>query len=259
MTEASVLTIVSYFVAIYFGLIIGNFATTVSYRLPRNINIFGFFYKNSQPPLCSKCGHLLRFYEYLPLISWITTFGKCNYCGKKIDPLYIFLEIFSAALSFYCYSIFKFYEWYIIFFFFGVSSLVLSIIIIRFNKFPTILLCFVAVLGMLYQTLLNFSIYNWLLNCAVVGILCIFFLQQMAKRKIYINLDLIKLIIIASIWCNYCLLICYLSIILLEYYLFKRYKLLMIEKIYKFSYFLLFIVVFINHLIYGLGYIGYGQ
>ena len=73
----SISLIVSYIVLFLFGTLIGNFTTTIFHRLPRNIMISGFDQKVTRPPFCSNCGHILRFYEYLPILSWFSTFGKC--------------------------------------------------------------------------------------------------------------------------------------------------------------------------------------
>ncbi len=51
------------------------------------------FEKQGIKPHCSSCGHELKYYEYFPVLSWISTKFKCNYCGVKIDLTYTFLEV----------------------------------------------------------------------------------------------------------------------------------------------------------------------
>jgi len=79
------LDIINYFIAGYFGLIIGNFATSFYFRIPRNISLMGFNYTNSVPPSCSKCSHYLTLKEYIPIFGYVFCKGRCNYCGVKID------------------------------------------------------------------------------------------------------------------------------------------------------------------------------
>lgn len=84
-----------------FGALFGNFATSFYFRLPRNIPINGHPQLAGQAPHCSSCGHVLRFYEYFPILNFIFTRGRCNYCNVKIDTTYHLLE-FSSILSALC-------------------------------------------------------------------------------------------------------------------------------------------------------------
>lgn len=48
---------------------------------------------------CPKCGHRIRWYENIPVISWLVLRGKCSDCYNPISPRYPFVEIFTAILS----------------------------------------------------------------------------------------------------------------------------------------------------------------
>ena len=48
---------------------------------------------------CPKCGHLIRFYENIPVISWVFLRGKCSQCKNKISARYPFIELSTAILS----------------------------------------------------------------------------------------------------------------------------------------------------------------
>jgi len=48
---------------------------------------------------CPKCGHLIRFYENIPVISWLFLRGKCSKCQTKISIRYPLIEATTAALS----------------------------------------------------------------------------------------------------------------------------------------------------------------
>ena len=54
--------------------------------------------------VCLHCKTKLRWYDNLPLISWLTLRGRCRYCGKAIGRLEIVAEIFMS-LAFLCISI----------------------------------------------------------------------------------------------------------------------------------------------------------
>ena len=48
---------------------------------------------------CPKCGHLIKFYENIPVISWLFLRGKCSQCNNKISIRYPFIEALTAGLS----------------------------------------------------------------------------------------------------------------------------------------------------------------
>jgi len=44
---------------------------------------------------CDNCGHILSWYELIPIISFICLKGKCKECKTKIDIYHIVAEMFS--------------------------------------------------------------------------------------------------------------------------------------------------------------------
>ncbi|MBR2861973.1 MAG: prepilin peptidase [Bacteroidaceae bacterium] len=47
--------------------------------------------------VCIKCGHKLRWYENIPIISWLVQRGKCRKCGAKIGRAEILAEVLGAV------------------------------------------------------------------------------------------------------------------------------------------------------------------
>lgn len=47
---------------------------------------------------CLSCGHKLRWYDLLPLISWLSTGGRCRYCKQKIGYFEPLMELGLAGL-----------------------------------------------------------------------------------------------------------------------------------------------------------------
>ncbi|MGK2896744.1 MAG: prepilin peptidase [Candidatus Saccharimonadales bacterium] len=45
---------------------------------------------------CLHCGHRLAWYDLLPLVSWISTRGKCRYCKRPIGTFEPLIEIGTA-------------------------------------------------------------------------------------------------------------------------------------------------------------------
>ncbi len=50
---------------------------------------------------CLCCGKQLRWYELIPILSWIVQLGKCRGCGKRISLQYPIVELVSAAIFVY--------------------------------------------------------------------------------------------------------------------------------------------------------------
>jgi len=48
---------------------------------------------------CPKCGHQIRFYENIPVLSWLVLGGKCSQCKNAISKRYPLVELSTAILS----------------------------------------------------------------------------------------------------------------------------------------------------------------
>ncbi len=46
---------------------------------------------------CLHCHHVLRWYDLLPLVSWLSTKGRCRYCKQRIGKFEPLMEIGTAA------------------------------------------------------------------------------------------------------------------------------------------------------------------
>ena len=53
---------------------------------------------------CLSCGHQLRWYDLLPLVSWLSTNGKCRYCKQTIGYFEPLIELGTASLFIWFYS-----------------------------------------------------------------------------------------------------------------------------------------------------------
>ena len=74
------------------GLVFGSFYNVVGYRLANNMSIV---FPASH---CTKCNHRLRFYELIPVISYIFLKGRCKVCKERISPIYPFFELLTGVL-----------------------------------------------------------------------------------------------------------------------------------------------------------------
>ncbi len=241
--------VISYIVAAYFGIIIGNFATSFYFRIPRNISLFGLKHINSVSPQCSKCNHYLKLKEYLPIIGFISCKGRCNYCGNKIDICYLIIEIFSLLLSLICYYYFYFLDWYIIFLLFGIVSSIMSLSLYNNINVSFKFIFFSIFLSIIYDTLLNLTIYDWVFKVAISSILYSLYINFSYKYNFKnLDLELIKIILVSFFWFDLLFIIPYTMLLVASYFLYVNLKVMLVRHFYFASYVLIFLTILINHL-----------
>ena len=51
---------------------------------------------------CPSCGHLIRWYENIPVVSYLFLRGRCAGCGTRISPRYPAVELLTGALFLFC-------------------------------------------------------------------------------------------------------------------------------------------------------------
>jgi leader peptidase (prepilin peptidase)/N-methyltransferase len=111
-------------VAGVFGLLFGSFLNVVIYRLPQMLerqwaaecaDLTGKPVEAAAPfnlvrpgSRCRECGHVIRWYENIPVVSYLALRGKCSHCGAPIAPRYPVDEAVTAALFAYCFWRFGF-------------------------------------------------------------------------------------------------------------------------------------------------------
>ncbi|MCX5783067.1 MAG: prepilin peptidase [Elusimicrobia bacterium] len=79
--------------AFTFGLIIGSFLNVCIYRLPRGKSIV---FPSSG---CPVCGVAIKFYDNIPVLSFIFLKGLCRNCNAPISWRYPLIELLSGALT----------------------------------------------------------------------------------------------------------------------------------------------------------------
>ncbi len=75
-----------------FGTLIGSFLNVVIYRVPLGKSIV------SPPSACGSCGHPVRGFDNIPLVSWLVLRGKCRDCSAAISIRYPLVELAGAVL-----------------------------------------------------------------------------------------------------------------------------------------------------------------
>jgi len=75
-----------------FGLLFGSFLNVCIVRLPRKQSIL---LPRSHCPLCK---HTIRWYDNIPLVSYVLLRGRCRDCHARISPQYAMVEALTAIL-----------------------------------------------------------------------------------------------------------------------------------------------------------------
>lgn len=100
------------------GLLLGSFLNVVIYRLPQMLERqwaaecaemagqepaaaapFNLVTPRSR---CRSCGHQLRWFENIPVFSYLALRGRCSACKTPISPRYPLVELCTAALFVFC-------------------------------------------------------------------------------------------------------------------------------------------------------------
>ena len=95
MTELAI-SIITIVLTILLGLCVGSFLNVVIYRLPNGMSL-------AKPAShCPKCQNPIRWYDNIPVLSYLILGGKCRHCKEKISFRYPFVELLNTAMWFLC-------------------------------------------------------------------------------------------------------------------------------------------------------------
>ena len=78
--------------ALLIGLVIGSFLNVCIVRLPRGRSIV------NPPSHCPRCREPIRFYDNIPVISFLLLRGRCRKCGLPISWRYPLVELMNGLL-----------------------------------------------------------------------------------------------------------------------------------------------------------------
>lgn len=132
-------------VVFIFGLVFGSFYNVVGYRLPNKMSIA---FPSS---FCPKCNHKLKWYELIPVISYIFLLGKCKKCKNKISIMYPLIELISAILFLVSFLLFGFSINFFIAIVFISALIIISISDLRYFIVPDEVLIFsIIIIILLY-------------------------------------------------------------------------------------------------------------
>ena len=83
---------ISAFAAFAYGACLGSFINVCIWRLPRRESVI------SAPSHCTKCGAHIKWYDNLPVISFLVLRGRCRVCREPYSPRYFIVEVLTGLL-----------------------------------------------------------------------------------------------------------------------------------------------------------------
>lgn len=136
---------IPYIFAFIFGSSIGSFLNVLIYRLPRQLSIV------APHSFCPNCKKPIKWYENIPILSYIFLSGKCSNCHKTIALRYPIVEALTGLLFVYAFSRFHLsFEFFFMIFFFC-ALIAIAFIDFSFQVIPDIISMPGIAAGILYQ------------------------------------------------------------------------------------------------------------
>ena len=160
------------------GTIAGSFLNMLVYRIPHKMSLV------SPGSFCDHCKNPLRWYENVPVISYVVTFGKCQTCGERYSGAYVFIEILTGLLfvAIYAYAIDIFHFLYLA----SLMTILFGIFLIDIKHYiiPNKLLIAAIVISLLYYWYISgLGIYVYLLSAVII--FAVLFLLRLISGYIY--------------------------------------------------------------------------
>ena len=136
------------FLVFCLGLCIGSFLNVCIYRLPlgKSIVIPG--------SSCPKCGHRLRWWENIPILSFLLLRARCSSCGARISIQYPAVELLTGIFSLMLWYKFGLTASLFVYLCFTASLIVVSVIDLKYQIIPDVISLPGIVLGLLSSFLL---------------------------------------------------------------------------------------------------------
>lgn len=145
-----------------YGIVIGSFLNVCIYRIPKQENIVVIHSH------CMSCNNQLKWYDLIPLFSWLFLRGKCRYCKAPISKQYPIIEAANGLLYVLIFAVCGWGFDSILYCLLASALLVLSIIDFRTYEIPLGINIFILALG-LVRLALDYS--HW--YTYVIGLLSV--------------------------------------------------------------------------------------
>ena len=174
------------------GTCVGSFLNVLIYRIPKGEE----FVKT--PSHCMTCGHPLKWYELVPVVSWLAQGGKCRACGVKLSAQYPIVETLNGIMWLLTGILFR-GDWLTVGLYCGLFSMLLVLSVIDWREFiiPNGINLVIFLLGVVR---LVTDLQNWLLYLiGMVSVGLVFLLLHVATGGNGLGMGDVKLVAAAGL------------------------------------------------------------
>jgi len=119
--------------SVLLGLALGSFMNVCIYRIPLGKSII------SPPSGCPACGERIRFYDNIPLLSYLVLLGRCRHCRRPISWRYPLVETLTGLLSLALFIRYGLSYQYFLFLLFSATLVTISFIDLDHQIIPNVL------------------------------------------------------------------------------------------------------------------------
>lgn len=165
------MTLVWTIVTIIYGILIGSFLNVCIYRIPEKQSVVVV------RSHCMSCGKQIKWYDLVPLVSFLILRGRCRYCKTKLSWQYPAVEALNGILYGIIVLVNGFNITSILYCLATSALLALSIIDWRTYEIPPSFNIFIGILGIIRLILDLPHWYNYVIGfVSVSGFLLLIFL-----------------------------------------------------------------------------------
>lgn len=136
-------TVLLYIIIFLYGIVIGSFLNVCIYRIPKQENIVKI------RSHCMNCGYQLRWYDLVPLFSYLCLRGRCRSCKQKISVQYPLIELLNGALYCIVFAVYGISVEALLYALLASALITLSVIDFRTYEIPVGINIFILALGLI--------------------------------------------------------------------------------------------------------------
>jgi len=193
---------VYYIIVFIFGSIWGSFSNVCINRMPYNISVIN---GRSHCPSCKK---QIRWFDNIPLLSYIILKAKCRDCSSNIESKYFIVELVSALSFVFIFYLFGFTSTTILFFILSICFLIIIFIDLKHFIIPNEITYTLIAIGFLksFDPTLNQYLFPNYINSLIGGgigysiIWIIIFVYKKLRNKEGMGLGDAKLLSALGFW-----------------------------------------------------------
>ncbi len=136
-------TVLLYIIIFLYGIVIGSFLNVCIYRIPKQENIVKI------RSHCMNCGYQLKWYDLVPLFSYLCLRGRCRSCKQRISVQYPLIELLNGALYCIVFAVYGISVEALLYALLASALITLSVIDFRTYEIPVGINIFILALGLI--------------------------------------------------------------------------------------------------------------